>query len=99
MKQFLYWVLATPFIIPAKISEFLVWDLFGSKMPTPTRESRHFINQDQGVYIQKILKELDAQKRRNGDLHGYYGREQKKLIDSFERDQRRREELRRSQNR
>jgi hypothetical protein len=84
MANILYWGVNAPFYALDKIIKFVVWDII-----SPRRESRElwpkrYINQDQSAYIQKILKELSAEKRRNDDLHAYY-----------EREQRRREELRR----
>ena len=99
MLNVLYLILATPFIILAKTAEFIVWDILTPWQDSHDWKPKSYINQDQGAYIQRVLKELAAQKRRNGELHDYYERERRKLIASFEREQRRRDELRHVQSR
>lgn len=99
MANFLYWGVNAPFIALDKIISFITWDIISPRQESRELWPKRYINQDQGAYIQKILKDLSAEKRRNNDLHVYYEREQKKMINSFEREQRRREELRRRQDR
>ena len=86
MMKLLYFVLAGPFIIPAKIVEFLTWEVVGDGGKRRDRQTYHRMTQDQGAYIQRLLKENVEEKKRSDDLHALYKRQQKHQVDIHQRE-------------
>ena len=77
MMKVLYYFLAWPFIITAKIAEFVTWEILDTRWKNEFRFPRRPVNQDQSAYIQHLLKKNVEEKRRADDLHVYYQRQMK----------------------
>lgn len=77
MNKIIYFILATPFMLLAKLSQFFVWELIDTHWKIKSNERYPHSNNDQSGYIQVLLKKVGESKKHEEELHDYYARQLK----------------------
>lgn len=77
MNKIIYFILATPFMLLAKLSRFFVWELIDTHWKMKSNARYPHSNNDQSGYIQVLLKKVGESQRHEKELHDYYDRQLK----------------------